>query len=133
MLSSEKRISDSVENWTRMPPAALLVVPEPTVSRSRTKTSRSPRRARWEAIEQPTTPPPMMTSLVVPGGLMRPDYDQGDAAAAEARALAGDADVQRRAGSDTIPPGSYGRSSLRGRSSLSDPVTARPPLVPVCA
>src|SRR2546422_9502948 len=47
----------------------------------------------------------MMTALAVPGGLMRPDYDEGDAAAAQARALAGDADVQRRASSDTIPPG----------------------------
>ena len=30
MASSEKRISVSVGNWERMPPAALLVVPAPT-------------------------------------------------------------------------------------------------------
>ena len=41
-LSSEKRISVSVGNWARIPPAALLVVPLPTVSRSRTTTSRMP-------------------------------------------------------------------------------------------
>ena len=44
--SSEKRISGSVPNWARIPPAALLVVPLPTVSRSSTTTSRTPRRAR---------------------------------------------------------------------------------------
>src|SRR3989442_15171216 len=83
MLSSEKRISVSLENWTRIPPAALLVVPEPTVSRSRTTTSCSPRRARGEAIEEPTTPPPMMTALAVPGRGMRPDYDEGVAGPAQ--------------------------------------------------
>jgi hypothetical protein len=46
MASSEKRISVSVGNCERIPPAALLVVPLPTASRSSTTTSRWPRRAR---------------------------------------------------------------------------------------
>ena len=35
-----------VENWTRMPPAARLVEPEPIVLRSTTTTLVQPRRAR---------------------------------------------------------------------------------------
>src|SRR5712692_300594 len=73
----------------------------------------------------------MMTALAVPGGFMRPHYDEGDAATTQARPLADDADVQRHAGSDTIPAGYHGRSSYRGRSSHREPGTARPPLVPV--
>lgn len=65
MDSREKRISVSVGTCARMPPAASLVVPLPIVSRSNTTTSRTPRRASRQAMLQPTTPPPMMTTLAV--------------------------------------------------------------------
>ena len=47
MPRSENSISIRVANCTRMPPAALLVEPEPIVSRSSTTTSRAPRFESW--------------------------------------------------------------------------------------
>src|SRR6266508_5163191 len=51
------------ENCARTPPAALLVEPAPSSSRSISTTSGTPASARWKAILVPITPPPTTTTL----------------------------------------------------------------------
>ena len=51
-------------------PAACHVAPCVSCSRSSSATSRSPRLARWYAMLQPTTPPPMMTMRLFAGTAM---------------------------------------------------------------
>src|SRR5262245_12899222 len=53
-----------------MTPTERPVPPEARNRRSRTTTFRTPRSARWKAIEQPVTPPPMMTTSALRGRLI---------------------------------------------------------------
>src|SRR5262249_29767695 len=48
-----------------MPPLASAVEPEHTVSRSRTGTRRTPRRARWYAVLAPMMPAPTIRTSAV--------------------------------------------------------------------
>src|SRR6267142_1936195 len=58
-----------VENWARMPPAALDVEPAPgNGSFSSTTTSLTPRRPSQNAIEAPMQPAPITTTEAVVGG-----------------------------------------------------------------
>src|SRR6185295_16063804 len=67
MPRCENSISTRVANCTRMPPAALLVEPAPTASRSSTTTSRAPRRPRWYAMLAPMAPAPITTMSAARG------------------------------------------------------------------
>src|SRR3989304_4027051 len=53
-----------------MMPTERPVPPEARKRRSSTTTFRTPRSARWKAMEQPVTPPPMMTTSALRGTLM---------------------------------------------------------------
>src|SRR5689334_3940719 len=52
----------SSANCIRIPPAALLVDPDASASRSSRTTCSTPRRRRWKAVAAPWTPPPMTTT-----------------------------------------------------------------------
>jgi len=53
----------SLENWARMPPAAFEVEPSPgAASFSSTPTLPTPRRAKFQAIDVPMIPAPMMAT-----------------------------------------------------------------------
>src|SRR4029450_1679933 len=54
------------ENCARTPPAALLVEPEASWSRSTRTTSGTPASARWKAMLAPITPPPTTATLAAP-------------------------------------------------------------------
>ena len=53
-------------------PAACQLEPDVSSSRSSSTTSFQPNFARWNRIEQPTTPPPMMTTLAWDGSFFAP-------------------------------------------------------------
>src|SRR2546428_1290484 len=61
----ESRTLISLENWRRIPPAFFPVDPQPRRSRSKTTTLRTPFRVRWNAMDAPMIPPPMMTTSAV--------------------------------------------------------------------
>src|SRR5664279_2001391 len=55
-----------VENWARTPPMLLPVDPLPcAVSRSITSTFVQPSATRWQAMLDPTIPPPIRTTSAV--------------------------------------------------------------------
>src|SRR5438128_3201408 len=62
------RTLSSSANCVRMPPAALLVEPEASASRSSSTPSRTPSRRRWNAALAPSAPPPITTAFAVRGG-----------------------------------------------------------------
>src|SRR6266536_3583362 len=55
----------SSANCMRMPPAALLVEPDASVSRSSSTTSATPSRRRLNAVAAPRAPPPITTTSAV--------------------------------------------------------------------
>src|SRR6516165_2357151 len=68
------------ENWVRKPPAARLVDPEESDSRSSRHTS-TPASARWNAMLVPTAPPPTTTTFALAGGTVTgspPDEAPGE-------------------------------------------------------
>ena len=64
----------SSENCARTPPAARLVEPEASESRSINSTSRIPASARWNAMLVPMAPPPTTTASACPGISTDPSY-----------------------------------------------------------
>src|SRR5882724_8141211 len=55
----------SSANCVRIPPAALLVEPDPSASRSSSTTSCTPSLRRWKAVAAPRAPPPITTASAV--------------------------------------------------------------------
>jgi hypothetical protein len=61
-LRRAMRMLTGSENCARTPPAARLVEPEASASRSTSSTSATPASARWKAMLAPMTPPPTTTT-----------------------------------------------------------------------
>src|SRR5258706_6519438 len=80
------RTLTGVENWARMPPAALAVEPAPAKgSRSSTTTSVTPGRARCQAIAAPTHPARIMATAARFAGALRAASDRRARAAGRER------------------------------------------------
>src|SRR5258708_32626 len=62
MERSAMRMFSSSANCARIPPAALLVEPDASASRSRRTTSPAPSLRRWKAVAAPRAPPPITTT-----------------------------------------------------------------------